>query len=465
MYRWLVPHVVFPLAERITGRRVWSEALRLRELQWRTGEELQARALARLRVVLRHAVDHVPYYRRLLGEAGVAPDSIRSLDDLARIPLTSKRALRAAFPDDALADDVPESRRVPMRTSGSSGTPLVFYADRAGLDPWLGSFIFFQEWAGAAVWDPRLRITGPVREASDYADLSPLANRLRTLLLGERVVVLDAVTSFDLALVRSTLRRLSRHGRVVLRGYPSTVARVGAGVLGEGHELPAYPKVAITSGEALTEGDAAVIRRAFRCPVVNHYSTWEAPHLAQTCPDNPQLFHVNSERVIVRVVDRDGRNAPLGEEGRVVITHLSNDVMPLINYELGDWAAPGPACPCGRGFPTIQGLVGRTVETIRTPSGRVFSPASLTYVVSTSRMHPYVLEYQAVQPSVDRLILRIVPSERWDTAAERLLRENAEGLLGPDIALEIRLVERIELEPSGKRLMIKSELPRADRTA
>jgi phenylacetate-CoA ligase len=461
MYRWLVPHVVFPLAERFTGRRVWSEVLRLRDLQWRPRDELQARALARLRPVLRHAVDHVRYYRQLFGRAGLAPESIRSLDDLARLPLTSKQELRAAFPDGALADDVPAGRRIALHTSGSSGTPFAFYADRAGLDAWLGSFLFFREWAGAAVWDPRIEIAGPVRYGSEVAGLPRLANRARRLLLGERVVTLNAVTELDLANFRATLQRLSRHGRVVLGGYASAVARVAAGLLAEGRESPPYAKVAITSGEALTAGDAALIARAFRCPVVNHYSAWEVPHLAQTCPDNPALFHVNSERAIVRVVRADGRDATVGEEGRVVITHLSNDVMPLINYDLGDWAAPGPRCPCGRGLPTIQGLVGRVVETVRTPSGRVFSPASLTYVVSTVRMHPYVLEYQAVQPTADRLILRIVPTGRWDGAAERMLRDNAGRLLGPDMALEVQLVERIELEPSGKRLMIKSALPRA----
>jgi phenylacetate-CoA ligase len=135
--------------------------------------------------------------------------------------------------------------------------------------------------------------------------------------------------------------------------------------------------------------------------------------------------------------------------------------MPFINYDLGDLAAPGPRCPCGRGFPTIQGLVGRAVETVRTPSGRVFSPTSITFVVSTVLMHPYIREYQAVQESLDRLTIKIVPSERWDAGAERLLRENAAKHLGPDMALDIELVERIELEPSGKRLMIKSALPPA----
>jgi phenylacetate-CoA ligase len=461
MYRWLVPHVVLPLADRLMGRHVWSEVRRLRELQWQSREALQVRALARLQPLLRHAVAHVPYYRELFDAAGLAPESIRSLDDLARLPLTSRQDVRAAFPARVVADDLPVARRIEMVTSGSSGTPIAFFADRAGLDAWLASFIFFQEWAGAAVWDPRIQIGGPVQYGTDLAKLPRPVERARRLLLGERVVTLNAVTELDLDRFRATLERLSRHGRVVLRGYASAVARVGAALLAEGRELPAPPKVAVAYGEALTAGDEAIMKRAFRCPVVNHYSAWEVPHLAQTCPDNPELFHVNSERAIVRIVRDDGRDAAVGEQGRVVITHLSNDVMPLINYDLGDLATAGPPCPCGRGFPTIHGLEGRVVEVIRTPSGRVFSPTSITFVVSTVLMHPYVLEYQAVQPSLDRVILKIVPSERWDASAERLLRENAAKHLGPDMAIDLELVHRIELEPSGKRLMIKSALPGA----
>jgi phenylacetate-CoA ligase len=460
VYRWLVPHVIFPLFERVTGRRIWSRVLQLRELQWRRPEELEARALNRLRSVLGHAVAHVPYYRKLFDRAGLAPEAIRRLDDLSRVPVTTKQDLRAGFPERVVADDLPASRRIPMRTSGSSGTPFVFYADRAGLDDWLASFIFFQEWAGARVWDPRIDIAGPVRQAPDYLGLPSLVHRLRGVFLGERVVTLDMVTEPDPARFLVTLESLSRHGEVVLRGYASYVARLGARVLEEKHELRAYPKAAITYGETLTASNARIIQRAFRCPVSNHYSAWELLHLAQSCPEHPELFHVNSERAIVRVVRDDGTAAPVGEDGRVVVTHLSNDVMPFINYDLGDWAVPGPPCPCRRGFPTIQSLEGRLVELIRTPSGRVFSPTAFTYVVGTRLMHPFILEYQAFQPALDRLILRIVPSPRWDAAAERLLRENAEPQLGSGIALDIEIVDQIPLETSGKRLMIKSELAR-----
>ena len=92
----------------------------------------------------------------------------------------------------------------------------------------------------------------------------------------------------------------------------------------------------ISYAETLTPTNAASIRQAFRCEVVNYYSSWEVPQMAQTCPDNPELLHVNSERVLLRVVRPDGTTASPGESGRVVVTDLGNYVMPLINYFIGD---------------------------------------------------------------------------------------------------------------------------------
>src|SRR5207249_1577555 len=156
----------------------------------------------------------------------------------------------------------------------------------------------------------------------------------------------------------------------------------------------------ISHAETLTPSSAASIERAFRCRVVNQYSTWEVPQIAQTCPDNPTLLHVNSERAVVRLVREDGTEARPGEQGRVVITDLTNFVAPFINYDIGDWAVAGPACPCGRGFPTLQSVEGKTSEQLRTPAGRLISASALSHVLlDLVPVQPYVLEFQAVQPT------------------------------------------------------------------
>ncbi len=463
MYHWLVPSVVFPLYERLSGRRFWTEALRLRELQWRTPEELEARALQKLRPLLAHAIAQVPYYRGLFMRAGITPDDIRTLADLRHVPVTRKADLRANFPDRTTAQNLPPGRRWKMTTSGSTGFLFEFYTDLAGMDSWHSSYLFFLEWAGAALWDTRILVTegdSPAYRANlpRPAWLTP---SLRRVFLGERVIHRVGV-DVTAAEYREVIRRLHGRRSFFIRGNPSHLARLAVQLLEDGEELEWHPKVVISGAETLTPANAAVLRKTFRCPVVNHYSTWEVPHIAQTCPDNPKVLHVNSERVILRVVRDDGTPAAPREQGRVVITSLTNYVMPFINYELGDRAVAGAACGCGRGLPSLLSIEGRLGEAIRTPAGKVITPGSLTnFLTFACQAVPYIWEYQAVQTGPGSVVLHVVPTPSFTPEVATALRARLEAFLGPNLTVRIETRDRIPEESSGKRLIIKSHLARS----
>jgi phenylacetate-CoA ligase len=89
---------MYPAYERFTGRHFWRLTQPLLSLQWRSREELQARAEARLQLLLRHAYEHVPHYRQLFQHLGLVPDDVRSFGQLSALPITSNRQLRAHFP-------------------------------------------------------------------------------------------------------------------------------------------------------------------------------------------------------------------------------------------------------------------------------------------------------------------------------------------------------------------------------
>jgi phenylacetate-CoA ligase len=455
MYRWLVPTVVLPAYEALSGRRSWTEMRRLQELQWRPAGELEARAMRRVRELLAHAVAHVPYYRDLFRGSDVHPEEIRTPADLGRVPVTTKAALRDNFPARTVADDLPRRRFAKGLTSGSTGAPFQFYTDRAADANRHGSYLFFLDWAGAALWDTRIVI-------AYHATLprEPVLRRAaRRLLLGEQLALLSGV-DLSAATLRARIRRLPGRRRYFIQAYPSYATRLAATLLEENVELTAYPRVVITMTETLTAVNADAIARAFRCRVVNHYSTWEILHLAQSCPDNPELLHVNSERAIVQVVRADGTLAGPGERGRVFLTDLSNMVMPFINYDIGDWAVAGPPCPCGRGWPTLRDLDGRVGEVIETPDGKIIAPGALTRRL-TRQVVGYVWEYQAVQPTPDAVVLRVVPSRRFSPGVATGLQANLQEFLGPTVRVTVETVERIPVEASGKRLIIKPVPPTA----
>ena len=262
MHQWLVPHVVFPLYERLTSRRPWTEALRLQEIQWRPREELEARTLLRLRGVLGRAAARVPYYRELFAHAGVGPEDVTTVSALSRLPIVTKADLRANFPGRTVAEDLPAARRWKTRTSGSTGVPFEFFADRDGMDSWLASHMFFLGWAGAALWTPRIDIFGPPGRAAvaNIPGSSELPRLVRALVLGERVVHV-AGADLTLAGFQACVDRFPRWRPYFVRANPSFAARLATQLLVEGRVLTRYPLAVMTAAETLTAAHEAVIRR------------------------------------------------------------------------------------------------------------------------------------------------------------------------------------------------------------
>jgi phenylacetate-coenzyme A ligase PaaK-like adenylate-forming protein len=449
--------LLFPVYERLTGQRPWSEFRQLQELQWRSADELEAAAGTRLGRLWEHAVTRVPRYRALAQQAGLGPRSVRSISDLARVPVSTRAELRAGFPEQVSAPElVRRGRR--SHTSGSTGSPFEFYVDRARDDRVLASYLFSRDWAGAPLGLDVLYIAGTSFGGHSIARSSAAMEVARRVLFGERLVRLLTLEPDPFELCRRATAFGDRAYCVI--GLPSYVARLAGALLEAGTALPARPRVVISQAETLTAADAARIEQAFAAPVVNHYSCWEMLHLAQSCPDNPEVLHVYSERAIVRVVRDDGTPAETGEVGRLLLTDLWNEVMPFINYDPGDRAALAGPCPCGRGLPTLTQLEGRVSELIRLPGGGMVSPTTLgRLLLSRCQALPYVLEYQAVQTAARALTLRLVPTARYTAEIGADIQRELEAVLGPDLAVELELVERVELEPSGKRLIIKSLLP------
>jgi phenylacetate-CoA ligase len=454
LYNWLVPRVVTPLAERL-GFPVWTTRRRLAELQWCAPEELEMRALDRLHPLLEHAARFVPHYRTLFAGAGLDGRDIKSMRDLGRVPISSKVELRAGFPELTTAQNIPEQRRQRMMTSGSTGLPFEFYWDRSTLPVLGGTERFWHEWSGIAVWHTRITIASPSYFYNSIKPPRRLPWLINRIVVGERSESLPA-DQLTTGRFRSLVERVTRRGPYFIRGYPGSLVSLAIRLTNDGVPLASYPRAVVTLAETLTTPNAAKLREVFRCPVVNHYSAWEVPQIAHSCPDNPELLHVNSERVIVRVVRPNGAAAEPGETGRVIVTDLANYVMPFINYSAGDGAMVGARCPCGRGMPTLARLEGRDTEMIRTPDGREVSSGALgqllTFVIG---IIPYVWEYQAVQTAPGAVTLCVVPTLRFTSEFRIALERGLAEFLGPDMAITVEPVGAIPVEASGKRLIIK----------
>ncbi len=439
--RAFVDKVLFPLMESVQGRNFRSILEGFVQAQFLPADELKRRQADKLRGIIDQAWAHVPFYREIYNARGVRPENIRSIDDLARLPILSREDIRRNFPTGITAENIPARRRQPGRTSGSTGVPLRFFHDRAARDIRLASFLLFDSWAGIRPGDRAVHLGAP--QLPSFR--SSMFDRLR----GRR-----SVSVFDMNPQNSPviLRRLARLGPVVIEGYASAIYQLARVSLREG--VGPRPRAVVTTSDTLPSRE--LIEQAFGCPVFDRYGNREiSGALAQEC-ERHQGLHINTEACLIEIVDERGRPVSTGERGRVLLTDLTNAVMPLVRYDSGDMATAGGSCSCGRGFPLISRIEGRGSECLTLPDGRLLSSVAFSHYLFVSRGYTeHILKYQAEQTGPGSLTFRFVPVGKAPESLVQGLRADLAELLGPNISIDVQAVEDIPAEPSGKRAVIK----------
>lgn len=448
MINTFVSRVLFPAIEAVERRHFRSILDWYLRCQYLPYEELKARQEEKMRQLVRHAYLNVPFFRDKFDAVGLKPEDIRTIEDLPRIPITTKLEIRQNFPGRVLAENIPSRRRTPGTTSGSTGEPLVFYRDRASQDYAFASFLLFNHWAGIRPGDTSVHIGMP--------DKFSIRTYVSNLLQRHSEISVCDLTPQNM---EAMLQRLARMKAVLIRGHASAMFRLARAVIE--HGVAITPKAVTLTADTLPSRE--LLERAFRCPVFNMYGNMEmGGSLAQNCPEGHSL-HINPELCILEVVNSSGRCVKPGEKGKVVLTDLNNYVMPFIRYDSGDIAIAGGECPCNRGFPLVSSIEGRSIESLITPQGRLITPIGLGHYLFTLHDYTdYFLNYQAEQNEPDRVAFRFVPLRTVDDKVKRRLHHDLRELMGEGVEVNLEFVDDIPLEASGKQLIIKSSV--ADRT-
>ncbi len=388
----------------------------------RQGEQLHA--------LLRHAYGSVPFYRerwrRLPGAA-----------DLPQLPILSRRDLQTDFDSLKSAALPPEhGSAVEARTSGSTGTPVRVLKTAVQDLFWRALTLRDHRWHGRDL-SATLAV---IRKGAGRGSRPSWGPATQGLVETGPCLTLDVDTD-----TQAQLEWLQRHEPEYLLTYPSLVAELAALSLRRGVKLPRLRQVR-TFGEALDPQTHALCREAWNVRLVDFYSSEEVGYLALQCPEH-EHYHVQSENVIVEVVDESGSPCAPGESGRVLVTDLHNFATPLIRYEIGDYAEPGEPCSCGRGLPVLRRIVGRTRNMLMTASGRRYWPS--LGVRSFEEIAP-VLQHQFIQKAFDLIEVRLVTRSPLTADQEARLQALIASKLPGDFRLAFVRCEAIGRGPGGK---------------
>jgi len=447
IYDAVARRLVFPAAWCLRGggrRRLLNER---EKTQWLSRDELASMQLAKLKATLSHAAARVPLYRETFRKVGFQPGDLKAIDDLCAVPILEKALVRERTAD-LCAPGVAGKLRA-ARTAGSTGEPLSVPVGASVAAAAAADAARCRRWWGLDLGDRIALLWGHARRLSParFAALRTALSRAEARALNR--ILLAAYDLCDDRL-QSHWRRIERFRPKSLIGYATALYALADFILRRGRPGPSLGLAAVIStAETLYDWQAAAIREAFACPVVNEYGMSEVGIIAYECPSGS--MHVMDESVVVEVVN-------CGETGvgNIIVTELENPAAPLIRYDTGDVASAAPGkCACGRGLSRIGRVEGRVYDVIHAADGRPASGALLTHVMKSV---PGIARFQVLERAVGRLDITYAAAAPLGERDRQSIVGTLKKHLGAvDVALEFRC--EIQAEPSGKHRWLKSLVP------
>lgn len=440
--RSAAPGIVWPAPPDVTTSLVLSLLYQLSESQWWPRRQRAAMVGRQLGLLLAHAAGTVPFYRDRLAAVREAPPEQITPDVWQRIPLLKRTEIQTA--GDALRSTALPEEHKPVsevRTAGSTGQPVALLGSRIGGLKFRALNLRFHEWHGrdlaGKVAAVRSLMSAAMTEAATSGKPSRWVPEYPT----------GPMTVFDITRpVSEQLDWLVEQNPDYLLTFPSNMRALALLAEEKGVALPNLRQV-ITMSEVVEPEIRAAARRVWNAKVTDSYSCQEAGILAIQCPDHDH-YHVQSESVIVEVLNADDAPCRPGEVGRVVVTDLHNFATPLIRYELGDHAEVGPPCPCGRGLPVLRRVLGRSRNMAVLPNGDKIWP--IAYFSASMMPIAPVRQIQLVQTTVDHIDVKLVTARPLTDAEERNLKAYLLECLKHPFDLSFDYVDEIPRAANGK---------------
>lgn len=415
--------------------------------QWWPAARLETSQYRQLRAVLAHAAQTVPFYRDRLSAAGI--DLAGDIDPaaFARLPLLTRRDIQRDGTA-LLSQAVPpgHGQRVEHKTSGSSGEPLRVFGSQLDTMFWLAQTLRDHLWHRRDFAGKLCAIRSRVDDSA-HSGWGPATDAVF-------VTGPSAVLNIRTDPARQ-LEWLQQHDPEYLLSHPTNLRELARLALRGGVRLPRLRQVR-SFGETLPHDLRALCRDAWGVGVADVYSAEEVGYIALQCPQH-EHYHLQSEHLLIEILDEHGVPCVPGAIGRVVVTTLHNFVMPLIRYVLGDYAEAGPPCDCGRGLPVLKRILGRSRNMLVLPDGRRYWPSfpEMRYASASIR------QLQIVQRTCDTVEVRFVAERSLHPAEERALITAVHDALGFPFAVTLLPVAEIPRPPGMKYEDIVSLVPAA----
>jgi phenylacetate-CoA ligase len=416
------------------------DAYQLMKNQWKSPEEIKRIQDIKLRKLVKHAYEKVPYYRQLFDTNGLKPGDVQTIGDLKKLPLLSKETVKNLPLEQIVAKGVDVDKCRTAKTSGTTSMPLqVYFTWR---DARMIGIALVRSFLACGV--------KPWHKTAEFSAYPGFPKRRKIF---DRLTIWRNWKISTWEELENWIKILRKWKPQVLYGYVMTLRLLAETIL-EDSIKGINPEIIISTTGVLDKASRTTIRSAFKAKVFDFYGSWEGGNIAWECPQCSG-YHINSDMLIFEVL-KEGKQVPPGQEGEVVITNLYSYAMPFIRYRQGDIVVMSDKLPsCGRPFPLIKEIKGRIVDFIILPSGKKLSPHPFHMLMVTI---PGVTQFRISQKQLNLLIIEIVPSEDFNQSNLITMEREFRKLVGDNMRITISLIKKIDFPHLAKRRIVDSKI-------
>jgi phenylacetate-CoA ligase len=416
----------------------------LRRSQWQSPAELWRKQQRLLDRLLRHAATHTDYYPERLAPLFAGGDPAYAPIDWSRwqeIPVVRRVEAVDLF-QQLKAREVPpeagESRE--GRSGGSTGRPFEHLRSEANDSAANCMIDRVCELYGIDLFAPLAFMVVDPEQKFPYPHGGKYKGWNRTA-PDATLFVLDTATPVD-----AQLEWLERVRPDYVMTYPYLLAEIATHAIEKKSALKL--KGFLSSGETLDQWARSRIAEAFGCASIDLYAAREIGQIAFECPE-ADGYHVCAEAVLLELLDDSDRPVEPGEYGRVVVTPLYNYAMPLIRYDVDDYAQlSGEACRCGRGLPHLSHVSGRTRNLMLMANG-TRRGSSNGWATAISKFLSF-RRLQVVQTGFNAVEIRFEPGDPDEPPDTAGLHAYFSELFETTADVRLVPVERLERGPGMK---------------
>ena len=433
---------LFDISLKINGFEIDKAKKVLAEIQKKSDSDFKTYVDIKKREILKHHLEQNPFYKSFGKDIDI--------ENWESIPIMTKRHLQQPI-EQRLSKEFTAENVYLNKTSGSSGDPFIFVKDKwchamtwaQIMDRFSWYNIDFNSSKQARFYGIPLDKKGYYKERiKDF-----FSNRYR-------------FSVFDLSdnSFEKTLQKFKSTSFEFINGYTSPIVQFAKFLKRKEIVLtdicPSL-KVCIVTSEMLFDIDKILMETQFGIPVVNEYGASELDLIAFENPKGDWV--VNTETILVEIVDADGNLVPHGKDGRVVITSFYNKAHPFIRYDIGDIGSLSQQSTARQ--PVLEKLTGRTNDIVILPSGKKAAGLTFYYITkSVIENDGNVMEFIIEQLTTDHFIIKYVSKIELTKTKKENIRNEIERYLEPGLFVDFEKVSKLLRSKAGKLKQFSSKV-------